>query len=971
MRGRLLVCLFGLGALLATWFAVRAVESRQFRNELLEARREFGSRRFGAAHVRLARLAVRRPGEGEVEYLLGACEMVKGHPDAAMEAWGRVPDESPKAALAALSRGRHALDTGRYGLAETCLDRASRADREVADEAWRLLEWLYWMTGRRDDYESLLHRKAQQQSDPSETLRALWSMDYDPYQVDAMTQVLAKAHASHPDDDRVWLGLADLAVHMGRFAEAGDWLSRCQKSRPDDAAVWRARLRWAKADGQPDELVRAATHLPVSNFSKADTLVLRGWLAAQNGDRRAERTALEELIVLEPADDSALERLADLAAQAGDPECVADLRRRKMALDTARDHYRALVNLPDLAPHAADLARAAEVIGRWFDARCWWTLAARRDPSLSREASTALARLAKAEVATESHGRTLAELLGVTRPPAASRVASPLGLDIPTFTDDAEHRGLMFTFDNGRSDLFQLPETMSGGVAALDFDGDGWLDIYAVQGEPFPPRQNRSPFGDRLFHNCGDGRFVDVTAASGLAGLPGGYGHGVAVGDYDNDGRPDVLVTRWGCYALYHNLGHGRFEDATAKAGLDGDRDWPTSAAWADLDNDGDLDLYVCHYLKWDPVNPILCGYPGNPDGPHTYCDPRGFSALPDHLFRNDGGRFVDVTEEAGIVDREGRGLGVVAADLDGDGKTDLFVANDTTDNYFFRNLGDFRFSEQGMESGLAASATGGQLAGMGVACGDFDGDGRIDLIVTNFLNQATTLYHNHGGGVFSDRSTATALASWTRQVLGFGLAALDANNDGWLDLVQANGHVADYRPSIPYEMRSQLFLGDGAGRFVDVSDRAGLPWQVRRLGRGLAVGDLDNDGRTDVLIVCQNAPLALLRNQSSSQNHFLTLALEGTVSNRDAVAARAAVTVSGRTMVATRFGGGSYLSASDPRLHFGTGRARIVDRVEVSWPSGRRDRYQNLAADTGYRLREGDPTPLPLRGFATVAAQR
>ena len=442
------------------------------------------------------------------------------------------------------------------------------------------------------------------------------------------------------------------------------------------------------------------------------------------------------------------------------------------------------------------------------------------------------------------------------------------------------------------------------------------------------------------------------------------------MGDYDNDGRPDLFVTRWRSYALYRNLGGGRFQDATAQAGLGGDRDWPTSAAWADFDNDGDLDLYVCHYLKWDAENPTLCEYPERSKPGYMYCDPLAFPALPDHVFRNDGGRFIDVTAEAGIVDRDGRGLGVVAADLDDDGKVDVFVANDLSANHFFRNLGGFRFSEQATEAGLAASAEGGYLAGMGIACGDLDGDGRLDLAVTNFLNQATTLYHNHGGGLFSDRSAATGLAAATRQFLGFGLAALDANNDGRLDLVQANGHVSDFSPSFPYEMRAQLLLGDASGHFRDVSEQAGPPWQVLRLGRGLAVGDIDNDGRMDVLIVGQGAPLALLHNQPApAAGHFLTLALEGVASNRDGVGAKVTVTAGGRSQVAVRFGGGSYLSASDPRLHFGLGAARRADRVEVRWPSGRRDTYEGLAADAGYRLREGHPAPRPLAGFAAASA--
>lgn len=322
------------------------------------------------------------------------------------------------------------------------------------------------------------------------------------------------------------------------------------------------------------------------------------------------------------------------------------------------------------------------------------------------------------------------------------------------------------------------------------------------------------------------------------------------------------------------------------------------------------------------------------------------------------------MTKEAGIVDPDGRGLGVLTVDLDEDGKIDLFVTNDTTANYFFQNQGGFRFVEKGMECGLATSASGGYMAGMGIACGDFDGDGLIDLGVTNFMNQSTTLYHNHGGGFFSDRSITTGLAVATRTILGFGLAALDANNDGVLDLAQANGHVGDYRPAIPYAMRPQLFLGDRTGKLTDVSARAGPPWQIARLGRGLVVGDVDNDGRSDVLILSLNDPVALFHNETPPREHFLALGLEGTTSNRDAVGSKVAVTAAGRTQVAARFGGGSYLSAGDPRLHFGLGSAKVVDRVEVTWPSGKRVIYQNLPADTGYRLREGDPKPERLRGF-------
>ncbi len=514
---------------------------------------------------------------------------------------------------------------------------------------------------------------------------------------------------------------------------------------------------------------------------------------------------------------------------------------------------------------------------------------------------------------------------------------------------------------------------MSGGVGLLDYDGDGWLDAYLIQGGPFPPRGTGSSLatdeqkvaanpdsGDRLFRNRGDGTFEDATAAAGIANLAQGYGHGVAVGDYDNDGHPDLFITRWRAYALYRNQGNGTFQDVTKAGGLDGDRDWPTSAAFADLDGDGDLDLYVCHYLKWDAEHPQICF--DEEKRRNSYCAPQRFRHLPDHLFRNDGGRFVDVTKEAGINDWHGQGLGVVATDLDDDGRIDLFVANDQSLNYFFRGLGGLKFEEGAEIAGLSCSANGGLQAGMGIACGDLDGDGRPDLGVTNFYNESMTFYHNLGGGVFTDHTLAIGLTIPTRYRLGFGTAFVDVNNDGHMDVAIANGHVDDFRPEIQYPMAAQLLVGSEGGKLTDVSDHAGPPWQVLRVARGLAAGDLDNDGRVDLLVTAQDVPLAYFHNRTDA-GHSLTLQLEGTTSNRDAVGARVTVVTGKRRLVRWRIGGGSYQSASDPRLHFGLSRATVVDSLEVAWPSGRLDHFGPLAADAGYRVREGS-APTPLAGF-------
>jgi hypothetical protein len=433
------------------------------------------------------------------------------------------------------------------------------------------------------------------------------------------------------------------------------------------------------------------------------------------------------------------------------------------------------------------------------------------------------------------------------------------------------------------------------------------------------------------------------------------------VGDYDNDGHPDLFVTRWRSYALYRNTGAGTFEDATGPAGLTGDRDWPTSAAFADLDGDGDLDLYVCHYLAWDETDPRRCSDPKDPSIYH--CNPRDFAARPDHVFRNDGGRFVDVTARAGIIDRDGRGLGVVAADLDDDNRIDVYVANDTTANFLFRNLGGFRFEESALTVGAAANGNGGFQAGMGVACGDLDGDGRPDLAVTNFYNESTTFFQNMGQGTFSDRTEAIGLAAPSRYLLGFGIAFLDVKNDGRLDLLTANGHIHDGRPHFPWMMPAQLLLGGADGRLTDVTAQAGPPFQPLHLGRGLAAGDLDNDGRVDALILAQNEPLVYLHNRTAG-GHFLTIGLEGRASNRDGVGARVTVTADGRRQVAQRCGGGSYQSAHDPRLHFGLGEATRIEAVEVRWPSGRVDRFEDLAADAGYHLIEDERRPKALKGW-------
>ena len=475
--------------------------------------------------------------------------------------------------------------------------------------------------------------------------------------------------------------------------------------------------------------------------------------------------------------------------------------------------------------------------------------------------------------------------------------------------------------------------------------------------------------GDRLFQNQGDGTFRDVTRQSGIDLLTWGrgYGQGISVGDYDNDGRSDLFITRLLRYDLLRNRGDGTFEDVTDRQGLAGTRDNPTSSAFADLDNDGDLDLYVCHYIRWDPDHPVIC----KPEkgGGCFYCDPAKYERAVDHVFRNDRGHFVDVTKSAGFTDEQGHGLGVVAADIDDDNRIDLFVANDGTANFLFRNKGSFQFEDEALTAGVAGSAQGGYQAGMGVAASDLDGDGRLDLMVTNLYLEGTTLYRNLGAGMFADHSATSGIFGATRFLLGFGIGVLDMNNDGRPDVVITNGNMNDFRPLYPYAMPTRLYEGRPGGRLVDVSDQAGPPWAVPRLGRGLATGDLDNDGRPDLLVMGQNEPVAYFHNQTDHAGQFVTFRTRGNELEQRRRRPRVVVTTAQGRQVAQRLGGGSYLSACDGRLHFGLGAATSVQSVEVRWPSGRLDRWVDVAVDTGYLLREGEPLIKPLAGFSRRSA--
>ena len=941
----------GLG--LAGMILRQRASERHFRSELVLAESELDAGRVETARDRLLALRESHPGDGEVLERLGFCEQARGNFDKALATWNEIPADSPSFVAAAVRIGTLCINIGRYSTGESALIRALPKVREGEDayQVRRVLSRLYRFEGRVADVRRVLREAFLDSPDRPALLKELWLLDNSPQPAEAWLLSLQKAD---PDDPRVWLGRASLATLTSDFDEARHWLERCEKAAPDDPAVARVRLDLAVATEDETGIRLAAEKLPADRLSRSEILELRALLIGLKGDDAKERMALEQAVDLDPGNFAALERLSAIDQAAGDSTAMERLHDKRVELDGAKDRFRKLLLAEGkLESHADELAALSKTLGRSFDAWAWTNLQTKAElPAQSRSDSSSPVEFLSTFIDDISPTPTNEKPRR-----SKSRIA------VPTFADVAESAGLDFIFDSGQTPLHQLPETMSGGIAVLDYDLDGDLDVYVPQGGPVEPGSLDPPNADRLYRNLGDGSFQDVSKEAGLHEFSRDYGLGVTVGDYDDDGRPDVFITRLTSYALYRNQGDGTFLDVTEATGLAGRRDNPTSAAFADLDNDGDLDLYVVHYMKWDPADPRLCK---NDKGEYFYCDPSRVDPAPDHVFRNDAGRFVDVTEEAGFTDPDGRGLGVVAADLDGDGLVEIFVANDGTANFLFQNLGGFKFEETGMAAGVAAGPEGGFQASMGVACGDRDGDGLLDLVVTNFYGESSTLYQNLGKGLFQDRTADSGLGSATRYLLGFGTFFGDFNNDGTLDLATVNGHVNDNRPYYPYAMPAQLLLGDADGKFRDPGLAAGEPWKVNRLGRGLAVADLDDDGKLDALIASENEPLAYFHNTTDSTKigRFITFRLEGTTSNRDAVGAIVTVEAGGGKRVAPRLGGGSYQSACDPRIHFGLGNAAVVEAVEVAWPSGKVDRWSGLEADRGYLLREGDADAPLLHGY-------
>lgn len=518
------------------------------------------------------------------------------------------------------------------------------------------------------------------------------------------------------------------------------------------------------------------------------------------------------------------------------------------------------------------------------------------------------------------------------------------------FVDITQSTGIGFRHNSAPEKKY-IVESMSGGLALFDYDNDDDLDIYFTNSLTVETAADFQSSPSALYRNDGDGRFTDVTERSGLAHP--GWAMGVVVADYDGDGYRDLYVTCLGPNHLYRNRGDGTFLDVTERAGVNDDR-WSTGAAFGDFDNDGDLDLFVANYVdfKLDDLPEFGKGEPCHYRGMPVQCGPRGLPGAGDTLFRNNGdGTFTDVTSAAGVADPEGRfGLGVVWADLDEDGWADLFVANDAGPNFLYKNNGDGTFTDEAFFSGVAVSEDGTEQGSMGVALGDYNHDGKLDLYVTNFSDQYNILYRQDGSLSFMDASFASRLAPTSVPFVGWGTEFVDFENDGWVDLLVVNGHVYPQVDSIDsktsYAQRILYYRNNGDGTFSETAGELGEALVTRRAGRGAAFGDIDNDGDIDVVINNLDGAPLVLRNDGGNRNHWITIKTVGTNRNRDALGARVKVTSGDLVQVGEVHSSGSYISQSDLRLHFGLGSRSKVDLIEVRWPGGGVERIENLPAD-------------------------
>lgn len=928
--------ILSLSALGALWvFQVPTVPPP----DLVAARAALQAQRWDDVQERLSPWNASHPDDGDTAVLLGLALLNLGRPGDALSVLNRIPDRHPSRGQAQAILGEAALQRHDLPEAERNLRAALKHDPKADPPRDRLI-YLLSLQQRHGEARAQLWERYQVSKDPRilcDLVDRLWTHEDD---VRGLVPEIETCFQATPNDPFLRRASGLALLYQGKPAEALPLLVAAAVALENDPAgrfaLAECQLALGRFQGDLDSLgPRPEDPATVSRWR-----VFRSRLAEAVGRPVEALENLQAAVDALPGDREAQFRLGHLLARQGDQtgatthlNLAESIERLRLAAKAENKRALAAKSPPDAAL-SERLARLCVDAGLIDEARAWADRARSLDPSRGP--------------LPIPEGKTLAFLPFPSRKLGPSTIPPALTASVHKsvrFEDVTERSGVLYRYDSGASTSQFLADTIGGGVGMLDFDQDGLLDLYFVNGCPLPVDPGRPPAPNRLYRNTGGFQFEDVTDRARVGGK--GFGMGCAVGDYDGDGDPDLVVTGVTATLLYRNNGDGTFEDVSERSGIRSDR-WTTAAGFADLDEDGDLDLVVIGYVSEDFSATRDCR---DAAGHRIHCSPKSYPAVADHLFRNNGdGTFTDVAAEAGFDAREGRGLGMALADFDGDGRLDIYVANDTTDDFLFRNLGDLKFEEIGQLSGLATDGEGRATASMGTVAEDLDGDGRVDLIHTNLLNESTTLHRNEGAGLFRDATLDSGLRAPSRSRTGFGIAAFDADRDGKLDLFVANGHVDD-QPSLnsPMAQIPQFFFGEEGGHFRLSDPELSLYLSGRVVGRGLSVGDLDNDGRVDVVIVHRDVPAVVLRNVTPG-GHWLGLTLLG-----NSEGALVTLKAGGRKINRRVSGGTGYLGPNDPRILFGLGEATRFDSLEVRWLSGRTESREGNDGDRYMLIQESE----------------
>ncbi|MEZ6063799.1 MAG: FG-GAP-like repeat-containing protein [Planctomycetaceae bacterium] len=970
-------------AVIGVWLVLcPALNPEDLSAAVSSAARNLSAHRYDAALASANRALQQSPNSSAALLLAGHAAAEIADFDLSDAMLSRVPPASRHAVSAKLRQGTNLLARGR-------VDEAERHFRDVLQrdpsnlEAHRRLAFLLQAEGRVQESVPFLAQLLFR-GDFSGNELFMVSSPERYFRLDPALQDLR--NADPPADALIELGRLRFDLIESRDEGARAVLEELVRRYPRLAEP-RARLGRLIVDaGDRDQFLRWNNSVTPEHEQHPEIWMVRGLQARREGRLPEAVRCFLETLIRSPHYAGANHQISGCLLQLGQTDRAAEFSALVPVLFRLDQQLNLLQETPDSANFRA-VTELLQQLGRHWEAAGWAHIAKRipgTDVWTRRVLETEIPLLDVSEglIARDAQPALRLNAANFALPdwPPASDLPEgtpPSGshdrLSQWRFSDDAASAGIDFTYVDGttkRDRMRHVIETLGGGEGVIDFEGDGWPDLYVAQGTFWRAAEPESRPLDRLYRSTGRGTFDDVTAVAGLS--EEFMSHGVSIGDFDSDGMPDVYVTNLGPNSLFHNNGDGTFSNWSATAGIDGN-DWSASAAIVDLSGDGLPDVFVVNYLDREYV----INHPCERDGLEIGCTPDGLPPARNRLYRNSGnGTFEDISESSGVSSATGNGLGLIVADFHSEQRLSVFVGNDSTPNFLFRNTNaldpaEFSLEQQGVVAGVAFNGNGSAIASMGIAAGDANGDGRLDLFVTTYMNDPDTLFLQHESGVFLDETRRARLHLPTANVLGFGSQFIDVDNDGWEDLVATNGHVIPPPPDGADDERdlmpSQVLANLGDGTFAEVSaETLGPFFHFRGLGRGLAELDWNRDGRQDFCVSYIHSPLTLLSNQTPAQNHRLVIRLIGTQSNRDAFGTVATVRAGNRTLMRQLAASGGYLVSNERRLWFGLGRSPVADELVVTWQSGRVQRFENLAADQEIVLVEGRDRPLTARSFAT-----